>query len=266
MLSDEVASALGPFFDRIGPSHDEITVLVKRAGLTDLDPATRAAGVPIGKMKRVKGVLFAASDGHGTKAEQLVAALIDCVRANGGFRAGNENHPGPDAVEALRAALRNVGGDLDADGNLRPTHLESLEGRQLTDALRSYVNRARRGGWDAALVVGTVKSLEEAAARHVLKERTGSYPLHANFPVTIYNAYSALGLASPAKEAIDALSSDPREAMQQAIMLLGLAVNRFRNAEGEGHGRPTPPPTTDAEASLVGLAAAIVTQLLLDAP
>ena len=32
MLSDEVALALAPFFDQIGPSHDEIAMLVRRSG------------------------------------------------------------------------------------------------------------------------------------------------------------------------------------------------------------------------------------------
>jgi hypothetical protein len=265
MLSDEVASSLAPFFDRIGPSHDEIRALINRAGLQSLDPERSANGQPIGKMKRVKGVLFAAVEDHPREGERLVRSLIDCVRASGGFRPGNENYPGRETVEALKAAVRNEGADLDDAGNVRPLHLEALEGRELTDALRSYVRRARRGGWDAAQVLGSAKSLEEAAARHVLKERTGAYPAHANMPTTLYQAFSILNLAVPDQTAIDTFASNPREALQQSTWLLALAVNRFRNAEGEGHGRPETAPTTDAEANIVGLAAAIVTQLLLDA-
>ncbi len=264
MLSDEVASALGPFFDRIGPSHDEIRVLVKRSGLQDLDPERSAEG-PIGKMKRVKGVLFAAVEERPREGEQLVRSLVDSVRANGGFRPGNENYPGEEVIAALRGAFRNVGADLDAEGNLRPIHMEALDGRDLTDALWSYVRRARRGGWDATLVVGVAKSLEEAAARHVLKEQTGNYPTHANMVTTLYSAFLAVGLAVPDQKVLDGLEKDPRAALQQAVWLLAFAVNRFRNVEGEGHGRPESGGASDAEADLVGIAAALVTQLLLDA-
>ena len=263
MLSDEVASALGPFFDRIGPSHDEIRVLIQRSGLEALDPQ-QAASTPIGKMKRVKGILFAAVEASPEQGERLVRSLIDAIRANGGFRPTNENYAGETAVVALREALRTEGADLDHEGNVRPAHLEALEGRELTAALQAYVHRARRGGWDAALVVGTSKSLEEAAARHILRERTGGYPSHANFPATLYGAFAALGMSVPAKPVIDAIPAEPREALQQAVWLLGNAVNRFRNAEGEGHGRPDVSSTTHAEANLVGLAAGLVTQLLLD--
>lgn len=53
--------------------------------------------------------------------------------------------------------------------------------------------------------------------------------------------------------------------MQQAALLLAPAVNRFRNAEGGGHGRPEVAAITDAKASVIGLAAVLVTQLLLNA-
>lgn len=61
------------------------------------------------------------------------------------------------------------------------------------------------------------------------------------------------------------LSKDPRGGIQEAIWLLAIAVNNFRNAEGEGHGRPEMPTPTIPESHIVGLAAALVTQLLLDA-
>ena len=127
MLSDEVASALGPFFDRIGPSHDEITVLVKRAGLTDLDPATRAAGVPIGKMKRVKGntVQLGSKDPGDGRSGRLGPVLMVCSLhmpldvlaldeprvgpvASGGVEAPAEQRDGmsPSALSALRGKNR----------------------------------------------------------------------------------------------------------------------------------------------------------------
>ncbi len=56
MLSDEVAFALAPFFDQIGPSHDEIGTLVRRTGLQDLDPNATVPGA-LGKMKRVRTLL-----------------------------------------------------------------------------------------------------------------------------------------------------------------------------------------------------------------
>jgi hypothetical protein len=42
---------------------------------------------------------------------------------------------------------------------LRPRSLASLGGRNLTDALRSYVTRAQRGYEDSVLVAGTDKDL-----------------------------------------------------------------------------------------------------------
>lgn len=265
MLSDEVASAIAPFFDQIGPSHDELSTLIRRAGLADLDPLNGSPGVQVGKMRRVRGILLAAVGVRQAQGDAFVRALIEAARAQGGFRPGDSNYPGAGRVVALRDALRNQGYHLDDDGRLYPIQLEALDGRELTEALRAYVRRARMGGWDPAVVLGTGKSLEEAAARHVLKERTGEYQRNANLPATLYQAFSVLGLSAPPKAVLDTIPPDPREALDQAVWLLGVAVNRFRNAEGEGHGRPEAPATTQAEASIVGLAAALVTELLLSA-
>lgn len=263
MLSDEVTAALGPFFDQIGPSHDELTTLFRRSGLERYDPQQTAEG-PVGKMKRVRGVLYAASDTCPQQGARLVRALVDIVRANGGFRPETANYPGEGSVVALRSAFRNLGYDLDPGGHMRPKLLETLEGPELSEALRAYVRRIRLGADDPSLVVGSAKSLEEAAARHVLKEVSGSYPGHSDMVTTLYQAFAALGLSAPGRSVIEALPTDPRAALQHALLLLGCAVNRFRNAFGEGHGRPEPPAVTQSEAATVSQAAALVTQLLLD--
>ncbi len=53
--------------------------------------------------------------------------------------------------------------------------------------------------------------------------------------------------------------------MQQSLWLLGCAVNRLRNEEGTGHGRPFLPTITDREARLAIQAMGVASQLLLDA-
>jgi hypothetical protein len=55
-----------------------------------------------------------------------------------------------------------------------PVVLDTLTGRALTDALKAYVRRARRGVLDAALITGTGKDLVEAVAAHALVQRFGT--------------------------------------------------------------------------------------------
>lgn len=60
MISFEVASSMARFFDGgRGPSHDELTRLIRRAGLDASDPRGREGDL-VGKMKRVREVLAAA--------------------------------------------------------------------------------------------------------------------------------------------------------------------------------------------------------------
>jgi hypothetical protein len=83
-------------------------------------------------------------------------------------------------IQNLREAFTSEGFQLTETGELVPTVLDSLNGSELTEALKAYVRRARRGVLDAALVTGTGKDLVEAVARHVLIQRYGNYAETAN--------------------------------------------------------------------------------------
>ena len=75
-----------------------------------------------------------------------------------------------------------------------------------------------------------------------------------NFPMTLYHAFYAEGLATPPGDLLDAwenkLHPDPRKRLEQTVHLVGLAVNKLRNREGTGHGRPFLPSVTDKEAKV----------------
>ena len=259
MISDEVAGALARFFDQIGPSHDDLDRLFARAGVMDVDPK-RGSPIPVGKMKRVRGVLYWASDNDPEAGSDLVRSLVDAVRSVGGFRPGSENYPGEDAVLALHEAFANVGYELGADGVLRARVLDGLEGADLTEALWAYVRRARSGSSDSALLLGTAKDLTEATARHVLVERTGAYPTGAHFQTTLWQAFERLGLACPDVQRIEISGVGPWEGVEQALFILACAVNRYRNAEGVGHGRPDPSLATTAQSRIAAEAAALVAE------
>jgi hypothetical protein len=265
MLSDEVVSAVARFFEAgRGPSHDELSRLFRRFGLQGTDPLERFPGEQIGKMKRVREVLSVAIDTNSPAAEQLVKGIVGSIKARGGFRSTSDEYAGEDVIQAARDAFKTQGYELDPSGDLRPLLLDDLSGVAATEALAAYVRRAHAGSDDAALVLGTGKDLLEATARHVLVTKTGAYPSEGNFPATLYQTFDRLELAPPSQDAMQSLDKDARAAMQQALWLLAFAVNRFRNEEGIGHGRPLPATVSEEEARLSIQAMALVSQLLLD--
>jgi hypothetical protein len=258
MLTDEIASAIARFFDGgRGPSHDELDRAIQRADLARAD--IRRSDPMAGKMKRIRAVLGYAIDNAPKQGESLVRSVFGLLRSAGCFREGSEQFGGRENIEALRLGFRRVGYDLDAGGDLRPVLLENLEGKELTEALRGYVRRARSGSTDTELVIGTAKNLEEATARHVLKEKIGQYPTHDNFPTTLWQAFEVLGLAGSTIQ----LDPDPYKALQEAIFLVACAVNRLRNEKGDGHGRPDPTTATALEGRLSAQAAGLIAELLL---
>ena len=268
-LTDPIAQAVADLFDaERRPAHSDLDRLFARAGLRDGDPTLHDPTLRIGKRKRVLAVLTYALDADRVAGARLVAQLLGAVRGVGGFRPTSEDYVGEDVLRNARAAFRDQGFALDDDGNLRPLSLENLDGAQLSEALRLYVRRARAGHGDAALVTGTGKDLLEAAARHVLVAKTGSYDERMNFPMTLYHAFYVEGLATPPGDALDVwekkLDSDPRRRLEQTLHLVGLAVNKLRNTEGTGHGRPFLPSVTEREAKVAIEAMGLVAELLLE--
>lgn len=261
MLTDEIAFALAQFFDRIGPSHDEITTLVRRAGFEALDPM-HGPGEPIGKMRRVRTVLTTAAEP--SSADRLVIAFVQALRSHGSFVRDTPDFPGEDRFRALREAFRTQGYELSTDGQLLPLSLDALDGVRLGEALEAYVRRALRGGDDSALLIGTGKDLIEACARYALEETTGSYPNSANFEATLWQAYDRLGLAPPDHAVLATLDPDPEIAMQQAVWILAVAENRLRNRLGTGHGRPRLEVRGPDLGRFAAQAAGLVSRLLLD--
>jgi hypothetical protein len=264
MVSDEVTASLAKFFEAgRGPSHDELDRLIDRAGLSSADP--RRDDPVAGKMKRVRAVLWYSTKNDAEAGSALVEALIAALRAAGCFRSNDPNYPGASSVESLQAALDAVGYDLSEDGVVRPKSMEGLDGAELTEALWTYVRRARTAGADSALRIGTAKDLSEATARHVLVERIGEFPAHGNFAATLWQAYEALSLSTPARQALEMLDGDAWSSVEQAIFLLACAINRYRNEEGIGHGQPRPCIASDAQSQIAAEGSALASEVLLQA-
>ena len=242
--------------DRRDPSHSDLRFLLQQTDLSEADITT-----PAGKRKRVRHVLSWAIEHDEDRGAQLVSRLIAAIRASGGFRPASPNFVGEDAIKNAQAAFASEGFQLTEDGDLQPTLLYGLEDPATPTVLRSYVRRALRGSSDAALVVGTGKDLLEAVAAYVLLARYGTYAETANFPTLLGQAFTAVGLATPINQPS---SGEPAyRSVERELFDVGCAVNRLRNKQGTGHGRPFPSTLSEVEARVAIEAMGAIAQLLL---
>jgi len=231
--------------DRRDPSHSDLEHQIKKAGLAAGDP-NASGGPPVGKAKRVRNTLGWALANDECAGQLFVDNLLALLRGCGGFRPTSPNYVGDSAIADAQAAFRPAGFQLSTDGHLLPLALESLSGIALTEALEAYVRRARRGADDAALLTGTGKDLLEATAAHVLNERYGDYSASSNFPTLLGQAFLALDMTTSQSPAV--AGEPPQRAVERAMFDLACAINRLRNKEGTGHGRPWLPSVTDDQA------------------
>ena len=263
-MNSEIASALARFFEGgKGPSHDELDRVFLKSGLERFDPAPNAESRDVGKMKRVRGALLEGSQPDPAATLLFVKDLTAMLKARGCFIQGHDQFASEAVIRAAQAAMKGVGWRLDASGDLYPESISGLEGRDLSEALKQYVRRIQRASDDDALTIGSAKELLEAAARHVMVEATGSFDRHADFPTTLFRASTLAGSGVPTSRMIDDLDADPFRAVEQGLALTALAVNRLRNLEGTGHGRPTPTRATRRQGIIAAQAAAAICYVLL---
>lgn len=250
-LTDATIAALAQLVDdskpgdeRRVPSHSDIEFFVQRNSLMPGDP--KAQGQTVGKAKRVRAILYWAIDNNVISGSKFVSELIAKVKASGGFREQSPNYVGREAIHNAVAAFDAEGFTLSSDGDLRAKVLDSLSGRELTKALMAYARRAQKGVEDAALLSGTGKDLLEATAAHIIQSRWGQYPTSVNFQALLGQAYMAIGLTVPEQQ--PAPGEPPTKALERSMFQAACAVNKLRNKEGTGHGRPWLPTLTKTEA------------------
>ena len=259
-LSDAVIAAVsGLFAGEREPAHSVLDFQFERLGLRDADPGKSR---PTGKEKRIRQILTWAIEHDPERGGQLVGLLVAALRGCGGFRPESPNFIGGDDIENARVVFRSEGFELGTDGELRPLILENLSGADLTAALEANVRRARQGVMDAALLAGTGKDLVEGTAAHVLNERYGFYDEQANFPALLGQAFIAVGLVTPAHP--KTMSESPQSAVERGLFETACAVNRLRNKQGTGHGRPFPPTVTLEEPRIAVQTMGLVSELLLE--
>ena len=263
-LNDAVIAAVAQFVDdsqsdhRRDPSHSDLEFLINRAGLKLGDP--KQNGQVVGKAKRIRGTLSWALGHEPESGGKLVVSLVSYIRGQGGFRQDSPNFVGRAEITTAIEIFDSEGYELSLDGELRPKLLNSLSGPGLTQALESYVRRAKRGSDDAALVTGTGKDLLEAVAAHILHQRYGSFSQTSNFPTLLGQAFSSLNLSTPQSTAG---SGNPMQRVENAMYEMACSINQLRNKQGTGHGRPWLPSIKEAEARTVTEFMGIIAEYLL---
>jgi hypothetical protein len=228
------------------PTHSDIDFYVRGAGLAAADP--KGQGQAVGKAKRVRSILHWALVHDAAAGSELIGSLLTKVSACGGFRSGATNYVGAEAITNITAAFDAVGILITSDGSINQKVLSSMKGVDLTAALLAYADRAQKGAHDAALLTSTGKDLMEATAAHILQTIHGTYPSGANFQALLGMAFVALDMAVPELPTFQGES--PVKELERGLFKSAIAVNRLRNKEGTGHGRPWLPTLSDVEAKV----------------
>jgi len=264
-ISDQIIVSLSKLIDDSQvesrePTHYDLEVQIGKADLTKADP--KHQGQVVGKAKRLRATLNWAIENNPQAGGKLIDLVLSHVRAVGGFRETSPNYVGREQILNAISAFDSEGYSLSETGDIRPKILDSLKGRDLTEALHAYALRAKKGSEDAALLSGTGKDLLEAVAKHIIQIKFGYHPTNANFPTLMGQAYAALQMATP--ETPKELNETAIKEYERAIFNMALAINRVRNKEGTGHGRLCISALSEKDAHSIIESVGIVTEFLIE--
>lgn len=238
-ISDAIIIAISNLIDDAQtetrkPSHYDLEEEIVKSRLQGVDP--NKLGKSFGKAKRIKSILSWAIENDNEAGSKLVENIINLIRGNGGFREDSPNYVGEHAIANAIDAFRVEGIAMGSDGVLLPLVIDNLSALDQKKALMAYVNRARRGVEDAALLAGTSKDLLEAVAAYVLTEKFGGYSVRDNFPTLLGQAFISLGLATPQEKKV---AGEPvQKDLERSMYESACSINRLRNKQGTGHGHP----------------------------
>jgi len=213
------------------------------------------------KLKEYVLYLYWALDNDAVAGEKLVYLLITLVKICGGFRVDSQNYIGSESIANLKNAFNQEGFTLFDDGNISRTILENLSSKEMLHALKAYACRAVKGVDDAALLTGTSKDLMEAVAAFVVQQKWGDYPAQSNFPTLLGQAFSALGLATT--QDLQITNEPAQKKVERALYEFACSINKLRNKEGTGHGRPFLTTVSDNEAKLAIEGIGVISEFLL---
>lgn len=101
----------------------------------------------------------------------------------------------------------------------------------------------------------------EAVCAHIITEIYSSYSQQANFPTLLGQTYSALGLSTSMDKGVQ--GEHVRKSVERNIFDLACSINKLRNKQGTGHGRPWVPDLSEEEAIFAIESIGVISEYLL---
>ncbi|UVI38047.1 abortive infection family protein [Brevibacterium spongiae] len=227
-----VAASFGEIFAvESPPTHSDMDVAFRRAGVLSPQSAPGSGIFSISKARRITNAFDQADEG---KVDGLIRALTSSLVAKRVFEKTYDEVT-QNLLDELRRNLARVGWGLSPAGSLSPLGVIDVQvgGRE---ALEHQIKRLRNSGDDVSLILGAAKDSLEAGAKFVLEERQERYQPDESLEALLNRAMKLAGISTrPADVSSDA--SKALATINQSVPKIAEAVRKVRNDQGSGHGR-----------------------------
>jgi hypothetical protein len=243
-----------------GPTHREISTIVKRLGIEWADPLEKEPS--IFKTDRIELILgrLQTEDEVGNK---FVAAILGCLSEHG-FLADSDLNQFQENACKLAKWLDEHNLELSQSGEIVAKKENFSLVNPTFKSLDTQYRRLMKSSNDGQQIIGYAKELLEATMKYVL-ERTGvKVSKNVKLPSLIHQAMESVDLLPEQVEMTQESQAHLRSLLQNLKSTAGI-IGEIRNDSGTGHGRVEQVYVPPSVAKFVSDSSLILVRVMLDA-
>jgi hypothetical protein len=261
IINESLINILRRFFaNGDGPTHREISTIVKRLGIEWSDPLIENGDVY--KKDRIELILgrLQSEDEVGTK---FVAALIGCLSDRGDLENSDSNQSHENA-QKLKNWFNEHNLEISSSGEVVVKHEYFTLSTPTFRSLDIQYRRLMKSSNDGQQIIGYAKELLEATMKFALEKSGVSVPKNMSLPLLIHQAMESVNLL-PEQVDLKKESEKHLRSLLQNLKSTAILITEIRNDSGTGHGRVEDVQVPPSIAKFVSDSSLILVRLMLDA-
>jgi hypothetical protein len=261
IINESLIKILRRFFiNGNGPTHREISTIVKRLGVEWADPLEENPGIY--KTDRIELILgrLQTEDEVGNK---FVAAILGCLSDDGALADSNLNQSQENACK-LANWFDEHNLEVSRSGEVVVKQETFSLANPTFGSLDTQYRRLMKSSNDGQQIIGYAKELLEATMKYALETKGVKVSKNMKLPSLIHQAMESVNLLPEQVDMKQESQAHLRSLLQNLKSTAGL-IAEIRNDSGTGHGRVEQVYVPSSVAKFVSDSSLILVRVMLDA-
>lgn len=261
IINESLIKILRRFFiNGNGPTHREISTIVKRLGVEWADPLEENPGIY--KTDRIE-LILGKLQSEGDIGNKFVSALVGSLSDHGDLE-NTDLNPSQENARKLEQWFEEHNLAMSQSGEIVAKQEKFSIAKPTLRSLDTQYRRLMRSSNDGQQILGYAKELLEATMKYALESKGVNVPKNAKLPSLIHQAMESVNLL-PEQVNMKKETQTHVRSLLQNLKSTAISISEIRNDSGTGHGRVEEVYVPSSIAKFVSDSSLILVRLMLDA-